>query len=65
MNINYFSLSQIIQIMYIVAIFISYGLHCFVLIHVIWKHYLREKYANAPLYENILKIVCVIFTCKC
>lgn len=61
------SLSRTIRILFAVAIFISYGLQCYVPVDIIWNVYLVQKYKdsnNKFVYEMLVRIVVVIVTCK-
>lgn len=58
-------LSRTIRILFAVAIFISYGLQCYVPVDIIWNVYLVQKYKdsnNKFVYEMLVRIVVVIVT---
>lgn len=58
-------LSRTIRVLFAVAIFISYGLQCYVPVDIIWNVYLVEKYKdsnNKFVYEMLVRIVVVIVT---
>lgn len=58
-------LSRTIRVLFAVAIFISYGLQCYVPVDIIWNVYLVKKYKdsnNKFVYEMLVRIVVVIVT---
>ncbi|EDO63439.1 AGAP009894-PA, partial [Anopheles gambiae str. PEST] len=58
-------MSQSIRVLFAIAIFISYGLQCYVPVDIIWNVYLVEKYRdsnNKLVYEMLVRIVVVITT---
>lgn len=60
-------MSQSIRVLFAIAIFISYGLQCYVPVDIIWNVYLVEKYRdsnNKLVYEMLVRIVVVITTCE-
>lgn len=64
-----FRLSMSVQIMMIVAIFISYGLHCYVPCEVLWRGYVNPRLLKAGItkttaYNYIFRVVLCLFTCK-
>lgn len=60
--------SQSIRVLFAIAIFISYGLQCYVPVDIIWNVYLADKYKDSGkkqlVYEMLVRIVVVITTCK-
>uniref|UniRef100_A0A1B0D729 Amino acid transporter transmembrane domain-containing protein n=1 Tax=Phlebotomus papatasi TaxID=29031 RepID=A0A1B0D729_PHLPP len=57
--------AQAITIIFAVAIFISYGLQCYVPVEIIWNQYLLKRFENSPkklMWEFITRIVVVIIT---
>ena len=64
----FFSLSQAVQVLFAIAIFITYALQSYVPVEIIWSTYLKEKFEKSRynlLYEYILRTVLVLVTCKC
>lgn len=60
-------MSQSIKIIFAVAIFISYGLQCYVPVEIIWNTYLVQRLENSEkklLWEFVTRIGVVIATCK-
>ncbi|XP_062546629.1 proton-coupled amino acid transporter-like protein CG1139 [Armigeres subalbatus] len=58
-------LSRSIRVLFAVAIFISYGLQCYVPVDIIWNVYLVQRYKdsnNKFVYEMLVRIVVVIVT---
>lgn len=65
----YFSLAQVIIISYSIAIYISYGLQGYVPVQIMWSNYIAKRVEDVnekkkAFYEYLLRIVCVIVTCK-
>lgn len=64
-----YRLSQAVQIIFAIAVFISYGLQGYVPVEIIWKTYLREKLEGSSsgkltFYEYLTRVVVAIFICK-
>lgn len=64
-----FSLAQVIILSYSLAIYISYGLQGYVPVQIMWTNYIVKHLEDAnakkkAFYEYLLRIVCVIVTCK-
>lgn len=58
-------LSRSIRVLFALAIFISYGLQCYVPVDIIWNVYLVQRYKdsnNKFVYEMLVRIVVVIVT---
>ncbi|XP_055599202.1 proton-coupled amino acid transporter-like protein CG1139 isoform X2 [Uranotaenia lowii] len=58
-------MSQSIRILFAIAIFISYGLQCYVPVEIIWNTYLVDRYkdsAHKTSYEMLVRITLVIIT---
>lgn len=63
------SLAQVIIISYSVAIYISYGLQGYVPVQIMWTNYIAKRVEDVnekkkAFYEYLLRIICVIVTCK-
>lgn len=63
-------LATTVIVMFAVAIFISYGLHCYVPVEVVWRGYLEPRLRNAAaspratvLAEYALRVVLCLLTC--
>uniref|UniRef100_A0A7G3ABM4 Putative amino acid transporter n=1 Tax=Lutzomyia longipalpis TaxID=7200 RepID=A0A7G3ABM4_LUTLO len=57
--------AQAITIIFAVAIFISYGLQCYVPVEIIWNQYLLKRFEDSPkklMMEFVTRIVVVIMT---
>lgn len=64
-----YSLAQVIIISYSVAIYISYGLQGYVPVQIMWTNYIAKRVEDVnekkkAFYEYLLRIICVIVTCK-
>lgn len=60
-------LSQSIKVIFAVAIFISYGLQCYVPVEIIWNTYLVHRLQDSDKklqWEFVTRIGVVIATCK-
>ncbi|XP_055632906.1 uncharacterized protein LOC129773330 [Toxorhynchites rutilus septentrionalis] len=58
-------LSRSVRVLFAIAIFISYGLQCYVPVDIIWNTYLIEKFRDSNkklVYEMLVRIVVVIIT---
>lgn len=69
--LNFIRLATSVLAMFAVAIFISYGLHCYVPVEVVWRGYLlpRLQQSGAPpsrlrVAEYGLRIALCLITCK-
>jgi Transmembrane amino acid transporter protein. len=66
---SFFSLAQSVNAIFAVAIFISYGLQCYVPVEIIWSRYLKQHLENATpgkklLVEYIMRVSVVLVTCE-
>lgn len=63
----FYSLAQAINILYSIAIYISYGLQGYVPVQIIFSDYLSKHLEGSNhklLWEYLLRLACVILTCK-
>lgn len=57
--------AQVIKVLYAVAIFITYGLQCYVAIDITWNEYLSKRFEmnkRKPFFEYITRTVVVLIT---
>lgn len=64
-----FSLAQSVNAIFAVAIFISYGLQCYVPVEIIWTRYLVQHLQNASptkklVVEYVMRVSVVLITCE-
>lgn len=60
-------LPELTRVVFAFAIFISYGLQCYVPVHIIWKDYVSEKIQNSEnsgRYQLLLRLVITFVTCE-
>lgn len=65
LNLPANELSQAVQVLFAIAIFITYALQSYVPVEIIWNTYLKEKFEKSKyslLYEYILRTVLVLVT---
>lgn len=67
----YCRLATSVIVMFAVAIFISYGLHCFVPVDVVWRGYVEPRLraaatppARLVLAEYVLRVLLCLLTCQ-
>lgn len=66
----FYRLATSVIVMFAIAIFISYGLHCYVPVEVLWKGYILPKVdsTSSPVkvrcYEYVLRIALCLLTCE-
>lgn len=58
------STTKVVQGIFTVATFISYGLQCYVPVEIIWGNYLSKRFNGKIGWEFAVRIVIVLITCK-
>lgn len=64
-DLNIFSTTKVVQGIFTVATFISYGLQCYVPVEIIWGNYLKKRFNEKLKWEFAVRITIVLVTCKC
>lgn len=60
-------LAIIIDVLFTVAIFMSYALQGYVIVEIVWHQSLKEKYPNKKhdlMYEYAIRLLVIFVTCK-
>ncbi|XP_031641119.1 proton-coupled amino acid transporter-like protein CG1139 [Contarinia nasturtii] len=55
-------ITKIVQGIFTVATFISYGLQCYVPVEIIWGNYLKKRFNESLIWELVVRIVIVLIT---
>lgn len=59
-----FSITKIVQAVFTVATFISYGLQCYVPVEIIWTNYLSKRFGGKLKWEFVVRVTIVLITCE-
>lgn len=59
-----FSITKLVQAVFTVATFISYGLQCYVPVEIIWTNYLSKRFGGKLKWEFVTRVTIVLITCK-
>lgn len=60
----HFSTAKVVQGIFTLATFISYGLQCYVPVEIIWGNYLSKRFNGQLKWEFAVRITIVLITCK-
>lgn len=65
--IIYFRMAQVVKVMLALAIFVTYGLQCYVAVDIAWNEYLGVKFDQSKrqlFWEYFTRTCLVLVTCK-